>query len=170
MTDTININDKTIPIKASADVMIIYKAQFGTDYAADCLTLENESDSTDGYVVTAFQLLWAMAKAADPEILPPTQWAVSLGKFDLEKPLKQAQALYAECLGRYDNKQEDLDNSGEPVTAEKLRAYAALAGLTSADLNSMPLPMVLEIISTYIKTKYGDKSPKEATQEDFDKF
>lgn len=168
MTDTININDKTIPIKASADVMIIYKAQFGTDYAADCLHLENESDSTDGYVVTAFQLLWAMAKAADPEILPPTQWAVSLGKFDLEKPLKQAQALYTECLGRYEA--EDLDNSGEPVTAEKLRAYAALAGLTSADLNAMPLPMVLKIITTYIKTKYGDKSPKEATQEDFDKF
>lgn len=168
MTDTININDKSIPIKASADVMIIYKAQFGTDYAADCLALESESDSTDGYVVTAFQLLWSMAKAADPEILPPTQWAVSLGKFDLEKPLKQAQALYTECLGRYEA--EDLDNSGEPVTAEKLRAYAALAGLTSADLNAMPLPMVLKIITTYIKTKYGDKSPKEATQEDFDKF
>lgn len=168
MTSTININGKVIGIKASADVLVIYKAQFGTDYVSDCLKLDEETADTESCVMTAFKLLWSMAKAYNAEILPPTEWAVSLGDFDLEEPIKKAQELYAECLSRYNT--EEVERTGESITAEKIIAYAALAGMSLKDLNTIPLPMALETITTYIKTKYGSKEAREATQEDFDNF
>lgn len=170
MTSVIQIGNSLVRLSATAGVLVRYKAQFGTDYIADAKAIYNEDKSfnAEQFLMTGYRLLWTMAKIADDTILPPDEWAVSLGEFDLEKALSAAQELFGRSLGTEKNTADSEDR--QPLTAESLIAYAAISKITIADLDKLPLPTVLDSIKKYIHLKYGGKEEREAVQADFDNF
>lgn len=171
MTGVTEIDGKVIKLKASAGVLVLYKSQFGRDYIEDSREIySTENFSLTDYLLTGYRLLWCMAKTADPSILPPDEWVESFNVFELEEPLKKAQELFSESLKLMDDI-EQAEGTSEPLTVEKLMAYSALCGMTLADLDRLPLPMVLGAVYEYIRLKYGSgDETKEATQADYDNF
>lgn len=170
MISVVQIGNNLVRLSATAGVLVRYKAQFGTDYIADAKAIYNEDKSfnAEQFLMTGYRLLWTMAKIADGSILPPDEWAVSLGEFDLEKALSAAQDLFGKSLGTEKNTADSEDR--QPLTAESLIAYAAISKMTIADLDKLPLPMVLDSIEKYIHLKYGGKEEREAVQADYDNF
>ena len=78
--------------------------------------------------------------------------------------------IYSESLD-FARKIQDTVNDTEKLTAEKLIAYAALSGMSLADLDRLPLPMVLSAVYEYIRLRYGSEGEtKAATQTDYDNF
>lgn len=171
MTGGVKLGRDKVQLKASAGVLVLYKSQFGCDYIEDSKAILDDDKKLDieQYIQTGYRLLWCMAKMADPDILPPDEWAESLGEFDLEEPLKKAQKLYSESLN-FAQKIQNATEDSEELTAEKLIAYSALCGMTIADLDRLPLPMVLESIYEYVRLKYGEGEERAATQADYDNF
>ena len=169
MDRMIMIGDKPYKIRASAGVLVHYKSEFGTDYIEDSRRLaEDDNAEAEQYAIVGTQFLWAMVRTADMNILPYTEWAVSLGEFDLESALSVAQELFTQSLSSISEHSES--NNTEPLTAEKLIAYSALCGMTLADLDKLPLSMVLKTIRHYVHIKYGGQEEREAVQEDYDNF
>ena len=169
MNATVTIGKQAVPIVATAGVIVLYNSQFGTEYLVDFQDLQEETDEKkyfDKYLMVGYRLLWSMAKVANPQLLPPDEWILALGDFDLEQPLKTARKLFGDTLKRCNI--DDVD--GEPLTADRLIAYAAICGMTVADLDKLSLPLVINSIDSYITTKYGSDEPREATQADYDNF
>lgn len=171
MTGVTEIDGKTVKLKASAGVLVLYKSQFGSDYIEDSRKLYGtENFSLTDYLMTGYRLLWCMAKVADPTVLPPDEWVESFNVFELEEPLKKAQELFSDSLKLMDDI-EQTDGTSEPLTVEKLIAYSALCGMTLADLDRLPLPMVLGAVYEYIRLRYGSgDEAKTASQADYDNF
>ena len=169
MDHIITIGNKPYKITASAGVLVHYKSEFGTDYIEDSRRLaEDDNAEVEQYAIVGTQFLWSMAKTADMNILPYAEWVVNLGEFDLESALSEAQELFAQSLSSLSEHGEN--SNSEPLTAEKLIAYSALCGMTLADLDKLPLSMVLKTIRHYVHIKYGGEEEREATQEDYDNF
>ena len=170
MTSVTRIGNTLVRMSATAGVLIRYKAQFGTDYITDAKEIytDNETFNAEQFLTTGYRLLWSMAKTTDPALLPPDEWLASLGDFDLEKALKTAQKLFGDSLGTATDNNDGSER--EPLTAESLIAYAALCKMTIADLDRLPLPMVLDSIGKYVHLKYGGQEEREATQADYDNF
>lgn len=166
MNATVTIGRQTVPIVATAGVIVLYNSQFGTEYLEDYLSLKEETN-IEKYLMVGYRLLWCMAKTADPRLLPPDEWILALGDFDLEQPLKIAQKLFTDTMKRCRN---DGDVDGEPLTADRLIAYAAICGMTMSDLDRLSLPLVINSIDSYITAKYGSDESKEASQADYDNF
>lgn len=90
MEKTIKIDGKDITFKATGGIGYRYKAQFGREYIADAMALEEfrESGKTDGNydftklsLESLYNILWTMAKTADENIPPPQQWLDSFNEF-----------------------------------------------------------------------------------------
>lgn len=171
MIGVTEIDGKEIRLKASAGVLVLYKSQFGSDYIEDSREIYSaDSFNLTEYLMTGYRLLWCMAKIVDPAIPPPDEWIESFKVFELEKPLKKAQELFSDSLKQVDDI-EQVESTSEPLTVEKLIAYSALCGMTLADLDRLPLPMVLSTIYEYIRLKYGSgDEEKTASQADYDNF
>lgn len=170
MTAIVTIGEHKVPISAAAGALVIYKTQFGSDYVEDYNNIgADETTAIEQYILVGYRLLWCMAKIADPSISAPDDWVKELGDIDLEEPLQKAQELFEECIQRLHDL-GDLEGETSEFTVEKFLAYSALCGMTLADLDRLPLSMVLGAIYEYIRFKTGEVEARQATQEDFDNF
>lgn len=82
----INIADKKIRMKASADTPRRYRNQFGKDIFQDMNRLNHniKHGSLDtGNTEVLENLAYVMAKQADPEIPPIEEWLDQFGVFDI---------------------------------------------------------------------------------------
>jgi len=112
MEKTITIDGKPITFKATASLGYRYKQQFGVEYLAELQKLQDFTDSktqkkiktVDGKTVVIddydysklsleflYNLLWAMAKTADPSIPDPVAWLDSFNVFPVVDIWKQLQ-------------------------------------------------------------------------------
>lgn len=106
MEKTVNISGRPVRFKATGGIGYRYKAQFGREYLADALELEEFAQSgeeikrkvkhPDGKITIEtvtqydytklnlellYNLLWTLAKTADDSIPPPQEWLDSFDAF-----------------------------------------------------------------------------------------
>lgn len=82
MEKIINIDGRDVPFKANGALPLRYKAQFGKDIFAEMARLDGiQDDFTKVDSEVFYQLIWAMAKCADPSIPPLIEWVESFNEF-----------------------------------------------------------------------------------------
>ncbi len=79
MEKIIKIEEKEVALKTTGATLLRYKMQFGKDLLSELIKLEQLSDGdcirVDRLDFELFyNILWALAKTADPNIKPPMEW------------------------------------------------------------------------------------------------
>lgn len=172
MIKSFKIGNKPLTLSATGGTLCIYKQQFGTEYYND---LKDESNLNT--LKTGFQIVWSMAKTADPAIPDPDAWLSSFKSFPLVELLPDALSLLGKSFGEI-KKDKSSDEASKPLTSENLVACCLSCGLSMDDIQKMSIGFLLDTISAYIDIKTGKTAKEEAskpkvrkaTQIDFDLF
>ena len=100
MERNITISGKSVPFKATAGTIRIYRSLFGRDLLLDFKTLQEsmgEDKQLTADALTIFEnLAYTMAKQADPEGVPssPDEWLDEFDMFSIYEVLPQLVALW----------------------------------------------------------------------------
>jgi hypothetical protein len=104
MEKTIMIDGKAVSFKTNGATPLRYKAQFQKDYFKEILKLaplenlsgKNEIDVDDLNVLdfdVFYNIIWIMAKTADPTIAEPVEWLEQFEEFPLTDIIPELQDL-----------------------------------------------------------------------------
>jgi hypothetical protein len=105
MEKILTIDKRQVKFKSTGAFLLRYKAQFGRDalqdiYKLQCMFDENKKivniDALDLEVF--YNLVWTLAKAADPSIPPPMEWLDTFGEFPLADILPELTEMIFSCL------------------------------------------------------------------------
>jgi len=89
MEKIIEIDGRQVKFKSTGAYLLRYKQQFGRDAIQDLYKVEKSIEGKEIIDLPAFDLLifydmvWTLAKTADPQILPPMEWLDTFGTFPL---------------------------------------------------------------------------------------
>ncbi|QRN86036.1 hypothetical protein JR334_02035 [Clostridia bacterium] len=95
MEKVIEIDGRQIPFKSTGAYLIRYKQQFGRDAIQDLCKIDQaikqETKESPAKVVDVdafdmlifYDMVWTLAKTADPDILPPMEWLDTFSTFPL---------------------------------------------------------------------------------------
>lgn len=115
MEKIIVIDGKPINFKSTGAYLLRYKAQFGRDALQDIFKLQgavkeqvneetgevevvlNDINTLDLEVI--YNLIWTLAKTADPNIPPPMEWLDQFSEFPLMDIAPQVIDMIFSCLG-----------------------------------------------------------------------
>ncbi len=90
MEKILTIDGRQVAFKSTGAFLLRYKAQFGRDAMQDLFKLQ-QALGPDGVTVDTsgldlevfYNLVWTLAKVADPTIPPPFEWLDSFSEFPL---------------------------------------------------------------------------------------
>lgn len=84
------IDGRPVPFRSTGAFLLRYKSQFKRDAIQDILKMRQALDATGQLAdVSAldlevfYDLIWTLAKTADPTIPPPLEWLDTFGEFPL---------------------------------------------------------------------------------------
>lgn len=110
MEKSITIDGKEVRFKSTAATPLRYKAQFGRDFFVDIIKLKNldkfkgENGTLNmealAYVDFEFfyNLIWTLAKTANPQIAEPITWLDDFETFPLAEIMPELNELLANSL------------------------------------------------------------------------
>lgn len=105
MEKILTIDGRQVKFKSTGAFLLRYKAQFGRDAIQDILKLENaigknkEIKDIDALNLEVFyNLIWTLAKTANPDIPPPIEWLDSFSKFPLIDIIPEVADMIFSCL------------------------------------------------------------------------
>lgn len=111
MEKTILIDGQPVRFKATGGLGYRYKAQFGREYIADAIALENFSvssttddagepvyDFTKLSLDLLYNILWTLAKTADDSIPSPMEWLDSFDVFPVLEVYGEVKDILANNL------------------------------------------------------------------------
>lgn len=106
MEKILNIDGRNVKFKSTGAYLLRYKAQFQRDAIQDMLRLEQSIDSKTRKIkkIEAFDLevfynlVWTLAKTADPSIPPPMEWLDGFSEFPLEDILPDVMDMITSCI------------------------------------------------------------------------
>ena len=106
MEKIIAIDGKQVKSKSTGAYLLRYKAQFGRDAIQDIFKLMGAIDTETGEITNIealdlelfYNLVWVLAKTADPDIPPPMDWLDSFSEFPLIDILPETVDLIFSCL------------------------------------------------------------------------
>lgn len=106
MEKILTIDGRQVKFKSTGAFILRYKAQFGRDALQDIFKLQNAIDN-NGQIqdVSAldleiiYNLVWVLAKTADPSIPPPMEWLDTFGEFPLAEIVPEVIDLIFSSLG-----------------------------------------------------------------------
>ena len=87
MEKTIRVSGKEVRLRATAALPIRYKAQFGRDLFADIFKMEpaiKDNDLSKLDTLVFYDLVWLMAKSANPSIPDLEEWLDQFDSFPVE--------------------------------------------------------------------------------------
>ena len=100
------IDGRQVRFKSTGAFLLRYKAQFGRDALQDILKLQgaidnkNQIKNIDALDLEVFyNLVWTLAKTADPSIPPPLEWLDTFGEFPLVEIVPEVIDLIFSSLG-----------------------------------------------------------------------
>ena len=111
MEKTLTIDGRQVAFKSTGAFLLRYKSQFGRDAIQDIYRLKeaiNEDAGDDEDKVKdiqkldleiGFNLIWTLAKTADPTIPPPMDWLDTFGSFPLQEILPPLVEMIFEAMG-----------------------------------------------------------------------
>lgn len=105
MEKIITIDGRPVQFKSTGAFLLRYKAQFGRDALADIYKLQQAIDgkgqiqNIDALDLEIFyDLVWTLAKTADPTIPPPMEWLDEFSEFPLMDIMPQLMDMIFSCL------------------------------------------------------------------------
>jgi len=106
MEKILNIDGKQVKFKSTGAYLLRYKAQFGRDAIKDMIRLTDSYDvSTNSLKVDDafdldifYNLIWVLAKTADPSIPPAIDWLDGFEEFPLSEIIPEVMDLIMSCM------------------------------------------------------------------------
>jgi hypothetical protein len=97
MEKTLTIDGRQVRFKSTGAFLLRYKAQFGRDPLQDIYKLANAIDKENNQIMHIelldleifYNLVWTLAKTADPSIPSPMEWLDSFDSFPLDTALPE---------------------------------------------------------------------------------
>lgn len=101
MEKTLTIDGRQVRFKSTGAFLLRYKAQFGRDAFADVMRLADAIDENTGELTnidaldleTLFNLVWTLAKTADPTLPDPMTWLDTFAEFPIFEILPEVQDM-----------------------------------------------------------------------------
>lgn len=105
MEKILTIDGRQVKFKSTGAFLLRYKAQFGRDALQDIFKLQNAINS-EGQLADVnaldleviYDLVWVLAKTADPSIPPPLEWLDEFSEFPLMDIVPEITDLIFSCL------------------------------------------------------------------------
>ena len=105
MEKILTIDGRQVKFKSTGAFLLRYKAQFGRDALQDILKLQgaidnkNQIKNIDALDLEVFyNLVWTLAKTADPSIPPPLEWLDEFSEFPLMDIIPEIVDMIYSCL------------------------------------------------------------------------
>jgi hypothetical protein len=106
MEKILTIDGRQVKFKSTGAFLLRYKAQFGRDALRDIFKLQDAVDSKNRIknidaldLEVFYNLVWTLAKTADPSIPPPLEWLDTFGEFPLAEIVPEVIDLIFSSLG-----------------------------------------------------------------------
>ncbi len=106
MEKVLIIDGRQVPFKSTGAFLLRYKAQFGRDALQDIFALQGSVDAegrlTDASALdleVIYNLIWTLAKTADPTIPPPMDWLDTFSEFPLSQIVPEVTDMIFSSLG-----------------------------------------------------------------------
>ena len=106
MEKVLIIDGRHVRFKSTGAFLLRYKAQFGRDALQDIMKLQEVVDDKNQIkninaldLEVFYNLVWTLAKTADPEIPPPMEWLDTFETFPLADILPELTDLIFASLG-----------------------------------------------------------------------
>jgi len=106
MEKILTIDGRQVKFKSTGAFLLRYKAQFGRDAIQDIFKLQNAinpktnelKDISALDLEVFYNLIWALAKTADPNLPPPMDWLDSFSEFPLIDIIPEVVDMIFSCL------------------------------------------------------------------------
>jgi hypothetical protein len=105
MEKILTIDGRQVTFKSTGALLLRYKAQFGRDAIRDIMRLYDAVDENGRLkdlssldLEVFYNLIWTLAKTADPSIPPPLEWLDSFDEFPLADILPELSDMIFGCL------------------------------------------------------------------------
>jgi hypothetical protein len=106
MERTLTIDGRQVSFKSTGAFLLRYKAQFGRDAIKDILKVVAAFDEEKQEIVNIelvdlevfYNLIWTLAKTADPSISDPVTWLDTFDEFPLMDIIPEIQDLITSSL------------------------------------------------------------------------
>ena len=99
------IDGRQVKFKSTGAFLLRYKAQFGRDAIRDIFKLQDAVDSKNRIknidaldLEVFYNLVWTLAKTADPSIPPPLEWLDEFSEFPLMDIIPEIVDMIFSCL------------------------------------------------------------------------
>ncbi len=106
MEKILTIDGRQVKFKSTGAFLLRYKAQFGRDALQDILRIQSAIDNKGRIknidtldLEVFYNLIWTLAKTADPSIPPPLEWLDTFGEFPLVEIVPEVIDLIFSSLG-----------------------------------------------------------------------
>jgi len=106
MEKILTIDGRQVRFKSTGAFLLRYKAQFGRDALRDIFKLQDAVDSKNRIknidaldLEVFYNLVWTLAKTADPSIPPPLEWLDEFSEFPLMDIIPEIIDLIFSSLG-----------------------------------------------------------------------
>lgn len=106
MEKVLIIDGRQVKFKSTGAFLLRYKAQFGRDALQDIFKLQSAIDSKGTIkdpsaldLEVIYNLVWTLAKTADPAIPPPLDWLDEFAEFPLSEIVPEATDMIFASLG-----------------------------------------------------------------------
>lgn len=105
MEKILNIDGRQVKFKSTGAYLLRYKAQFGRDALKDIYKLmgvvseDNKIADIDALdLEVLYDMVWTLAKTADPSIPPPMEWLDDFSEFPIMDILPEVQDMILSCI------------------------------------------------------------------------
>jgi len=105
MEKILTIDGRQVKFKSTGAFLLRYKAQFGRDAIQDILRLQSAIDNKNQIknidtldLEVFYNLIWTLAKTADPSIPPPLEWLDEFSEFPLMDIIPEIVDMIFSCL------------------------------------------------------------------------
>ena len=106
MEKILTIDGRQVKFKSTGAFLLRYKAQFGRDALQDIFRLQNAINAETNEIKDLsaldlevfYNLIWTLAKTADPNIPPPMEWLDSFSEFPLIDIIPEVVDMIFSCL------------------------------------------------------------------------
>jgi hypothetical protein len=175
MESTLYIGGKAINVSAKLKALMLYKRQFGEEYLDRYVQIQKAEGDTkklaEDVTITAFRIIWAMAKAYDESIPPPDLWLAGFENTDgFLQAVFKAQGLIAASAGAKKEKESGEEEEKVRITTESYLAAAVRAGIGYDAALEMTIGELNALFEAMIALSESKETAKAATQADFDSF
>ena len=106
MEKIVTIDGRQVKFKSTGAFLLKYKAQFGRDALQDTFKLQNAINTKTNKIKDLsaldlevfYNLIWTLAKTADPSIPPPMEWLDEFSEFPLMDIIPEIVDMVFSCL------------------------------------------------------------------------